>query len=72
MTAKEQINVIGTQSECEPAQVVRGRIETRDIRSRVLSAVHSRQGLISGRVVTVLGVSMTLALLGMVLAFVLA
>ena len=63
--------MIATQSEYGPAQVAGGRIETRD-RSRVLTAVRSRQGLISGRVVTVLGVSMTLALLGMVLAVVLA
>jgi hypothetical protein len=72
MTAKEQINVIGTQSEYGPAQVVTGGVETRGVRSRVLSAVHARQGVVSGRVATVLAVSVTLALVGMVLAFVLA
>jgi hypothetical protein len=35
-----------------------------------LSAVHARQGVISGRVVTVLGISMSLAILSMVFSFV--
>jgi hypothetical protein len=72
MMDKEQIDVIGTQSEYGLAQVAKGRINTRDIRSRVLSAVRARQGVISGRVVTVLGLSVTLAIIGMILALVLA
>ena len=67
MMVKEQI-----KSEYGPAQVGRGQIEARDIQSRVHSAVHARQGVVSGRVVTVLGVSVALAILGMILAFVLA
>jgi hypothetical protein len=37
-----------------------------------MSPVQARQGVVSGRVVTVLAVSVTLALLAMVLAFVFA
>jgi hypothetical protein len=36
-----------------------------------MTPVRARQGVVSGRVVTVLGISVTLAVLGMVLAFVL-
>lgn len=38
---------------------------------RVMTAVQARQGLVSGRVVTVLGISVALVVLGMVLTFVL-
>jgi len=36
-----------------------------------MTPVSARQGVVSGRVVTVLGISVTLAVVGMVLAFVL-
>jgi hypothetical protein len=39
---------------------------------RALSAIEARQGVVSGRVVTVLGVSISLALLGIVVAFLVA
>jgi hypothetical protein len=35
-----------------------------------MTPVRARQGVVSGRVVTVLGISVTLAIVGMVLAFV--
>ena len=38
---------------------------------RIMTPVSARQGVVSGRVVTVLGISVTLAVVGMVLAFVL-
>jgi hypothetical protein len=36
---------------------------------RIVTAVHARQGVISGRVVLVLGASISLALLAMILAY---
>ena len=38
---------------------------------RIMTPTRARQGVVSGRVVTVLGISVTLAVVGMVLAFVL-
>jgi hypothetical protein len=38
---------------------------------RIMTPVRARQGVVSGRVVIVLGISVTLAVLGMVLAFLL-
>jgi hypothetical protein len=38
----------------------------------ILTAIQARQGLISGRIVTILGVSISLALLAMVLCYLLA
>ena len=38
----------------------------------ILTAVQARQGLISGRIVTILGVSLSLALLAMVLSYLVA
>lgn len=40
--------------------------------SPLLTAVGARQGVISGRIVTVLGVSITLAIIAMVLSYVLS
>jgi len=40
--------------------------------ARIMTPVKARQGLVSGRVVTVLGISVTLAVVGMVLVFVLS
>ena len=53
-------------SKYRPTQDDKGQ----NVRSHVMSPVQARQGVVSGRVVTVLAVSITLALLAMVLAFV--
>jgi hypothetical protein len=71
MAAEEQTGT-DSQSEYKPAQDGKGRTKARDISSRVMSSVQARQGVVSGRVVTVLAVSVTLALLAMVFAFVFA
>jgi hypothetical protein len=55
-------------SKYRPTQGGKGQ----NVRSRVMSPVQARQGVVSGRVVTVLVVSITLALLAMVLAFIFA
>jgi hypothetical protein len=55
-------------SKYRPTQDDKGQ----NVRSRVMSPVQARQGVVSGRVVTVLAVSITLALLAMVLAFIFA
>ena len=70
MPAKDQTGGPGTEIETGPVQNGRARHAQRGIASRALSAIEARQGVISGRVVTVLGVSLVLALTGIVLAFV--
>jgi hypothetical protein len=72
MTTKDQIGGTGTEIETGSAQNGRARPAQRGIASRALSAIEARQGVISGRVVTVLGVSLALTLTGIVLAFVMA
>jgi hypothetical protein len=71
MAAEKQTGA-NIHSEYKPIQDGKGQTKTRDIRSRVMSSVQARQGVVSGRVVTVLAVSVTLALLAMVFAFVFA
>jgi hypothetical protein len=72
LAIRDQIG--GAATEIEPGAVPNGNAPSvpRGFASRVLSAVEARQGVVSGRVVTVLGVSLSLALLGIVLAFVVA
>ena len=72
MAPKDQIG--GTAIEIEPGLVrdAKAQPARRGIGSRVLSAIEARQGVVSGRVVTVLGVSLSLAILGIVVAFVVA
>jgi hypothetical protein len=67
---KDQIG--GAAAEIEPGAAQYGKAQSvrRGVASPVLGAVEARQGVVSGRIVTVLGVS--LALLGIVLAFVVA
>jgi hypothetical protein len=57
----------GTKSEITPPFDGKGQANP-----QTLTAVESRQGVISGRVVTILGVSLSLALLAMVLSYLLA
>jgi hypothetical protein len=61
-----------TESDDKPANVAQGGTEAQDVGSRAMSSDQARQGVVSGRVVTVLAVSVILALLGLVLAFVFA
>jgi hypothetical protein len=71
MTVKtEQINATSTASEYEPAHDGRGQTKAGGTGARILSAVQARQGVISGRVVTMLGLSTVLAVIGLVLAYV--
>jgi hypothetical protein len=72
MTAKDRIGGIGAEIETGlvPDGTVRPR--RRGFASRTLSAIEARQGVVSGRIVTVLGVSLALALTGIVVAFVMA
>ena len=72
MTTKDQIGGAATEIETGSVQNGTARPEQRGIGSHALSAIGVRQGVISGRVVTVLGVSLVLALTGIVLAFVMA
>jgi hypothetical protein len=67
MSADEQIEA-NIHSEYKPPEDG-SQTKRRDIRSRIISSVQARQGVVSGRVVTVLAVSVTLALLAMALAF---
>jgi hypothetical protein len=60
-----------TQAEYEPSHGGGVPTSERNLGARVMTPVQARQGVVSGRVVTVLGISVTLAVLGMVLAFVL-
>jgi hypothetical protein len=71
MTTKDEIGAT-TEIETGPIQNGRAQPEPRGFGSRALSAIGVRQGVISGRVVTVLGVSLVLALTGIVFAFVVA
>ena len=66
--AAEEKTEADIHSKYKPTQDGKGQ----NVRSRVISPVQARQGVVSGRVVTVLEVSVTLALLAMVLAFVFA
>jgi hypothetical protein len=69
MTVKtEQINVASTASEYAPAHDGRGQTKAGGTGARILSAVQARQGVISGRVVAMLGLSIVLAVIGLVLA----
>jgi len=70
MTVKDQIGGTGTEIEAGPVLNERARPDQRGVASRPLSAIQARQGVISGRVVTVLAVSLALALTGILLAFV--
>ena len=71
MTVKtQQINATGTASEYGPAQDGSGQTKAGGTGSRILSAVQARQGIISGRVVIVLGLSIALAVLGLALVYV--
>ena len=72
MTTKDEIGGTATEIETGPVQKGRARPEQRGIGSHALGAIGVRQGVISGRVVTVLGVSLALTLTGIVLAFVMA
>ena len=56
-----------TQTEYGPSHGGGGR----NVGARIMTPVRARQGVVSGRVVTVLGISVTLAVLGTVLALVL-
>jgi hypothetical protein len=60
-----------TQTEYGPSHGDGGPTSERNSGARIMTPVRARQGVVSGRVVTVLGISVTLAVLGMVLAFVL-
>ncbi len=60
-----------TQTEYGPSQAGRDPTSGRSLGARIMPPVRARQGVVSGRVVTVLGISVTLAGVGMVLAFVL-
>jgi len=64
-----------TQTEYGPSHGGGGPRElieaARNSGAHIMTPVRARQGVVSGRVVTVLGISVTLAVLGMVLAFVL-
>jgi hypothetical protein len=60
-----------TQTEYGPSHAGRDPASGRSLGPRIMTPVQARQGVVSGRVVTVLGISVTLAVLGMVLAFVL-
>jgi hypothetical protein len=71
MTVKtEQINATSTASEYGPAHDGRSQSKGGSTGSRILNAVQARQGIISGRVVAMLGLSIVLAVMGLVLAFV--
>ena len=60
-----------TQTEYGPSHAGQDPTSGRSPSPRMMTPVQARQGVVSGRVVTVLGISVTLAVLGMVLAFVL-
>ena len=60
-----------TQTEYGPSPGGGGPTSEHNLGAHIMTPVRARQGVVSGRVVTVLGISVTLAVLGMVLAFVL-
>ena len=60
-----------TQTEYGPSHGGGGPTSERNLGAHIMTPVRARQGVVSGRVVTMLGISVTLAVLGMVLAFVL-
>ena len=60
-----------TQTEYGPSHAGRDPTSGRSLGARIMPPVRARQGVVSGRVVTVLGISVTLAVVGMVIAFVL-
>ena len=70
MTTNDEIG--GTAIEIETGPVQKGGAQPEQGGIGSLSAIRVRQGVISGRVVTVLGVSLVLALTGIVFAFVVA
>jgi hypothetical protein len=67
MAANEQTRADHPHSEYKPEEDGKDQTKAGDLRSRVMSSVQARQGVVSGRVVTVLAVSVTLALLAMVI-----
>lgn len=71
MASNEQTRA-APDSEYKPEQDGKDQTRARVHRSRVMSSVQARQGVVSGRVVTVLAVSVALAFLAMVIAFVFA
>jgi hypothetical protein len=60
-----------TQPEYGPSHGGGYPTSGRNQATRIMTPIRARQGVVSGRVVTVLGISVTLAVVGMVLAFVL-
>jgi hypothetical protein len=72
MPTKDQTGEAGTEIETGPVQNDKAQPAQHGIASRALSAIEARQGVISGRVVTVLGVSLVLTLTGIVVAFLMA
>ena len=60
-----------TQTEYGPSHAGRAPNSGPSLGARIMPPVRARQGVVSGRVVTVLGISVTLAVVGMVLAVVL-
>jgi hypothetical protein len=56
-----------TQTETGPSHG--GGSRERNPDPRIMTPVRARQGVVSGRVVAVLGISLTLVVLGMVLVF---
>jgi hypothetical protein len=74
MTTEEQIRAAPETREAEPRQTATGPVQSDPVQqtddvSPIVGPVEARQGVISGRVVTVLGVSLTLVILGMVIAY---
>ena len=58
-----------TQTEHGPSQGGGHPTSGRNLGARIMTPIRARQGVVSGRVVTVFGISVTLAVVGMVLAF---
>jgi hypothetical protein len=69
MTSKAEAEK--TRTEYGPSHRAEGSTGGRKLGARIMTPVRARQGVVSGRVVTVLGISVTLAVMGMVLVFVL-
>jgi hypothetical protein len=67
MAQNDYTAAIGNKSKIRPFTN-----ESRQSNPQILTAVEARQGVISGRVVKILGVSISLALLAMVLSYLVA
>ena len=67
MVPNDYTDGTGNKSQARPF-----RDESGQSKPHILTAVQARQGVISGRIVKILGVSISLALLAMVLSYLVA